>query len=144
MIKKIITYTMLLLFVASTTSLPVTITMCRMTGNVQGKACAMMNHFMTRNSETCSGRSTGNPGNMNLTSNSNCCTTKTIDNSIKDNYITHESKIKIRYAFNYIHINPNATLLHGHYNPSAALSNNLPPGIPLSNRLYLSNSILLI
>ncbi len=144
MAKKILTYTMLMLFVASTTSLPLSIKMCKMQGSVKGKICGMMNHIMSADSKECLDRGKGKPVELKITSDSNCCTTKTIDNSIKDNYITHESNSTILPVHKYIYADSNRFSSFDSNEIAAAILNGSPPGLFSLNTLYLSNSVLLI
>lgn len=145
MTKKIITYAILILFVASTASLPLSIKMCKMKDNVMGQLCMMMDHILNPNSNICTGQENKSTVGFKIISNSDCCTTKIIDNSIKDNFITHETNNTIRPpVYKYIHHNFNQNPSSDFYKLASAFVSSSPPGLIPHNELYLTNSVLLI
>ncbi len=139
MVKKIVTYILLILFVASTTSIPMTETMCKMKGNFIGINCPMMNKYM----KTCESKKSNHSG-TNIYSNNNCCTTKTIDNSIKDSYVIHDKKIGFTHHSQFIHHTVQLPEFYGDTLKNEIVFFETSPASPHRDALFITNSSLLI
>lgn len=134
--KKIFNIVLLLIFFISTTGLPITVYLCN--SNMETN-CETMNR-----DEMTSCKTQTSASNYSYKSNSKCCQVKVIDQSIKDNFISANSELKINLHASHFQLHLNSINI---YNPSNGIISQLtdpsPPGLN-SNHLYLNNSILLI
>lgn len=134
MTKRIIILTFCMLFLVSTTGLPITIHFCRMLSSVSvNKKCSMCG--MERKQEnSAQGTSIKKPM-------SSCCHTETFNNNVKDNFLSFNTEMNF-HSFSVMMICP-VECSFCSYISSTQFTNTSPPGL-LSNNLYLFNSILLI
>ena len=144
MIKKITTYTLLFLFIASTTSIPLSETMCKMKGNFIGLYCPMMNHLMNKNTNSCGDTENNHSHHLSINSNQSCCSTRTIDNNIKDNYVIHDRKINIHPVFQFVHSDFYQQPLQLSFLLSKVTFKSAPPDIGRLTDLFITNSVFLI
>lgn len=144
MIKRITTYILLMLFVVSTTSFPMNETMCKMKGNFIGLSCPMMNHSMNKNSKSCEGQENSCSGNSSINSNNSCCTTRMIDNSIKDIYLVHDNKINIHQDYQLIRSVFCLPALYRNYLQAEIVFNDTSPETMPQSDLFITNSVFLI
>jgi hypothetical protein len=134
MIKRIVILSFCMLFLVSTTGLPITIHFCKMLSSVSvNKNCSMCG--MDRKHEnTSQGTSIKKPM-------SSCCHTETFDNNVKDNFLSFSIEMNV-------HIISTAMICPAEcsfcsFIGSIQFTDTSPPGL-ISNNLYLFNSILLI
>ena len=134
MTKRIIILSFCMLFLVSTTGLPLTIHFCKMKSSVSvNKKCGMcmMEGKHSKSSDVTSlRRAMGN-----------CCHTETFDNNVKDNFLSFNTGLNI-------HSESFAMICPVDYSfcsiiSSIQFTDTSPPRL-LSNNLYLFNSILLI
>ena len=134
MTKRIIILTFSILFLVSTTGLPLTIHFCKMqkSGTVN-KKCAMC--MAEQNSDK-----THNDLSVKRALGS-CCQTVTFNNNIKDNFLSLKTELNL-HSFSFILVFTSdcpASLV----NKTVCYTDSSPPP-EQNNNLYLLNSILLI
>jgi hypothetical protein len=134
MTKRIIILSFCMLFLVSTTGLPLTIHFCKMKSSSNGnKKCGMcmMEGKHSKSSDVTSLRRAM----------SNCCHTETFDNNVKDNFLSFSTELNVHalcvemicpvdYSF--------CSIIS-----STQFTDTSPPRL-LSNNIYLFNSLLLI
>ena len=134
MTKRIIILSFCMLFLVSTTGLPLTIHFCKMKSSSNGnKKCGMcmMEGKHSKSSDAISlSRAMGN-----------CCHTETFDNNVKDNFLSFTTELNI-HSLSAVMISP-VDYSFCSYITSVQFTDTSPPRL-LSNNLYLFNSILLI
>ena len=139
MIKKISILSLILFFFVSTTGLPVSIHLCKMEETTEAKECLM--HSKPVKTFCCD---EGNDYDVSIASkNPNCCETKTIDNSIVDEYLIQNPEIKSDLTGTHILLN------NGIYNYKSIISRffgimDISPPMVIGNHLYLIDSSFLI
>ena len=134
MTKRIIILSFCMLFLVSTTGLPLTVHFCKMKSTSNGKkmcGMCMMEGKHSKSSDAISlRRAMGN-----------CCHTETFDNNVKDNFLSFNTELNVQvlslemicpvdYSF--------CPIIS-----SIQFTDTSPPRL-LTNNLYLINSILLI
>ncbi len=141
MIKKIFISSLLILFFVSTTSLPVTIHFCRIQKDMKSAKTCRLHHNSQMTALKCS---FDNSGTQQITSDKSCCLIKTIDNSIKDRFVSSQPEKNITSPI-VIGIVPELLI-----NNSYILNQNIleyadtsPPNFG-NGSLYLLNSVLII
>lgn len=139
-INKKILFTVLFLFTLSNTGLPVIFHVCNMMNEVTLESCGMceakldeMRHSHEEHSSLKIGRDA-----------SDCCSYKTVEKSIKDNFISAVSGNMVVNAVDNIApiVESDIDLSCSHEN-LFEISDGSPPG-QSDNHIYLTNSILLI
>ena len=135
--KKILILSLVTVFFVSTTSLPVTEHLCKMTQTVKTCNCSMMKHCMM-------GCKSHSDKNVNLLSlKNNCCSTKTIDTKVKDEYLSQQKTNNNVQTLAVVLIsNPFEGIEK--LNLNKKYFQDFSPPLLTSNNLYLSNSVLLI
>ena len=134
MLKRITILSFCLLFLVSTTGLPLTIHFCKM----------KKTSYINKNCEMC-----GMDVNTGQTSDQvsvkralgSCCHTSTFDNNVKDNFLSFKTELNYQ-SFSLLMVCPvlcQISLLSN----TVSFNNTSPPPL-LNNNLYLANSILLI
>src|ERR1035437_3957847 len=134
MAKRIIILSFCMLFLVSTTGLPLTIHFCKMKGSASvNKKCGMCMNASKhgKTSEVISLRRDV----------SNCCHIETLDNNLKDNFLSFNTEMNF-HSLSVIMICPVDCPFCSHIS-SIQFTDTSPPRL-LSNNLYLFNSILLI
>jgi len=125
-------------FFVSTTSLPVTVHICRMAKESKVCNCAKMGHCMMNcNIHTHSFSHKASVKN-------NCCTTKTIDTSVKAEYLSQQSDISgnSHQLIAVITLNPFDSIEK--IIPLKEYFPGISPPLIIGNNLFLTNSVLLI
>jgi len=134
MLRRIVILSFCLLFLVSTTGLPLTIHFCKMTKKtIINSSCNMCGMDMSAS------KSTDIPSVRRALG--SCCSTSTFDNNVKDNFLSFQKE------FNYTSVSlliicP-AVCPINLYGNTISFNDTSPPG-QLSSNLYLVNSILLI
>ena len=134
MTKRIIILSFCMLFLVSTTGLPLTVHFCKMKSSSSGnKKCGMcmMEGKHSKSSDVISLRRAM----------SSCCHTETFDNNVKDNFLSFTTEMNIHLHFAAM-ISP-VDYSFCSYISAVQFTDTSPPRL-LSNNLYLFNSILLI
>jgi hypothetical protein len=134
MTKRIIILSFCMLFLVSTTGLPLTIHFCKMKSSSNGnKKCGMcmMEGKHSKSSDVISLRR-----DM-----SSCCHTETFDNNVKDNFLSFGTELNVHAL--YVEMICPVDYSFCSYISSVQFTDTSPPRL-LSNNLYLFNSILLI
>jgi hypothetical protein len=134
MTKRIIILSFCMLFLVSTTGLPLTVHFCRMKSSVSvNKNCGMC---------MMSGKHSKSSGAISLRrAMGNCCHTETFDNNVKDNFLSFNTGLNIS-SISFEMICP-VDCSFCSFICSTQFTDTSPPRL-LSNNLYLFNSILLI
>jgi hypothetical protein len=136
--KKIfISFLTLVLFV-STTSLPVTIHLCKMAQTTKTCSCGMMKHCKM----ACKNNTIKNFNKLSLKS--NCCSTKTVDTSLKDEYLTQKNNGNDNFQTSVVILINNPFENIEQFNINKKYFHNFSPPLLTTNNLYLNNSVLLI
>lgn len=134
MTKRIIILTFCMLFLVSTTGLPLTIHFCKMKASASvNKKCSMC-MMDAKHSKTPDGTSLKRAIGQ-------CCHTETFDNNVKDNFLSLSNEVNFN-SLSVIMICP-VECSFCSYVSSIQFNDTSPPRL-LSNNLYLFNSILLI
>jgi hypothetical protein len=136
--RKILISTLTLLFIVSTTGLPVTISLCKMAETGKTDQCMMHNKPVKsdcceENSESPFMTSFENPG---------CCQTEFVYKKIEDEFLfnkTEVTPVSSEYILQPIVLSPTADF---YYNESFYYDSS-PPFL-INPELYISNSVLLI
>ena len=137
--KKISILTLSLLFLTSTTGLPLTIHLCRMMQNTDTDECIMHNEPVK---SSCCEEDVDNKVFFS-SSNPNCCETKTIDNSIVDNYLVQKLEIKSVLTVAPLFLNSDIYNYKSTTNKFLGITDTSPPLLQ-NNHLYIAYSSLLI
>ena len=134
MTKRIIILSFCMLFLVSTTGLPLTIHFCKMKGSASvNKTCGMCMNS-SKHAKTSEGTSISRDM-------SNCCHTESFNNNVKDNFLFFNNEMSF-YSLGVTMICPVDCPFCSHLS-SIQFNDTSPPRL-LSNNLYLFNSILLI
>ena len=132
--RKFSILTLALLFFTANTALPFTMHICQMKD--MKDACA---HMIPKKDSCCEEE---NEGEAYLSkAYDQCCLSKIIDPSLKENYIGSKTGLAQKIEFVILHINANTSLLN--FTVSNIYSDISPPPIS-TNNIYLINSNLLI
>lgn len=137
--RKIAILIVSFLFFASTTGLPITIHLCKMVEPIGTEECSL--HYNPVKSSCCDEKNNGVI--FNSVPNPNCCVTKTIDNSIADNYLAQKIEINSDLTFTSLILNNDLYNYKSFTNKFFGYSDTSPPSLN-NNYLYLTNSSLLI
>jgi hypothetical protein len=143
MARKFYISLLALIFFISTTSLPVSVHLCRMMGQSNAKTCHMCTAKKAAAVKMCHTKKTTETVVIKRTG-SSCCSTKLIDSSVKDNYIGNAAGIKDLTPLKYLSpvIIPSDVIAISTAN---TVSDNIhSPPLINSNPVYLINSIFLI
>jgi len=136
--KKISILTLSFLFFVSTTGLPLVLHYCEMMEAVSFEVCEM--HYVKPVQTGCC--DTGSNADVFFTSEyDECCSTKLIDSSVKDDFVVSKTEItKIQL--------PVVLLIENNFNSGKTISDKFytdtSPPLLADNHIYLSNSVLLI
>jgi hypothetical protein len=134
MTKRIIILSFCMLFLVSTTGLPLTIHFCKMKSSSSiNKKCGMC---MNESKQCKTSEDTSLKRAM-----STCCHTETLDNNLKDNFLSFNTEMNF-HSLGVTMICPVDCPFCSHIS-SIQFTDTSPPRL-LSNNLYLFNSILLI
>jgi len=134
MTKRIIILSFCMLFLVSTTGLPLTIHFCKMKSSTSvNKKCGMCMN-VSRHAKTSEGASITRDM-------STCCHTETLDNNLKDNFLSFNTEMNF-HSLGVTMICP-VDYSFCSYITSVQFTDTSPPRL-LSNNLYLFNSLLLI
>ncbi|MFZ1289767.1 MAG: hypothetical protein WAR79_06740 [Melioribacteraceae bacterium] len=138
MIRKIITYYLLSIFLLSTIGVPVTIHYCQMMNSVSFQVCEMCENSTA---DCCKNEDT----NVSIFSQEkvNCCTAKFIVEPLSEKYISAFTEIQKLDEKSFVNILPLEILISQNITNTSFAADNSPPDT-YSNSLYLNNSILLI
>jgi hypothetical protein len=137
--RKIFILTLTFLFFVSTTGLPLVLHYCEMMESVSFEICEMHNN-QAAETPCCESEKTAE---IYFTSGyDNCCSTKLVDSSVKDNFVVSKSEIISKIQL------PVVLVINLTSHLSLFSSNNIftdasPPPL-IDNHLYLTHSILLI
>ncbi|MDR3665493.1 MAG: hypothetical protein P4L35_01500 [Ignavibacteriaceae bacterium] len=134
MTKRIIILSFCILFLVSTTGLPLTIHICKMMGTVS------VNTKCTMCKGSCQHSKSSEITGLRLAM-GNCCHTETFDKKVKDNFLSFDTEMNF-HSSGVVMICP-VDCSFCSYLSSVPYADTSPPGL-LSNNLYLFNSILLI
>jgi hypothetical protein len=137
--KKIFILSLAALLFVSTTSLPVSVHLCRMAKTTKTCTCKMMKNCKMHCGLNNSNKTTGIHPVKN-----NCCSTKTIDTSLKIEYLSQQNNTNdnIQTLVVILTNNPFESILQLRLNKK--YYQNVSPPLLTSNNLYLNNSVLLI
>lgn len=134
MTKRIIILSFCMLFLVSTTGLPLTIRFCKMkSASSSNKKCGMCMMESKHSKST--------EGTILKRAMGNCCHTETLDNNLKDNFLSFSTEMNF-HSLSVLMICPVESSFCSHIS-SIQFTDTSPPRL-LSNNLYLFNSILLI
>ena len=142
--RKISILTLVLLFFASTTGLPITLHLCKMMEMEIMTECSMCNSSKDKIQMPCCTEEMEREKNVITDSNDPCCELSIIDNKLSDKFFF--SKHKSYEEFRLISIlveNSNLYQNNFSFSTSNKLINESPPGL-LTNHLYLDLSVLII
>ena len=143
MIKKISILSLLLLFFVSTTSLPFTIHFCKMQKEMKDNMCRMEMNQSSSSGMTCSGINNNDDGTQQVKQ-FPCCGTKTLDLSIKDQFLNNRSDSpQFVHLLAVISLSNSIIVLEG-LNNSGYSNIDISPPPRYDNNLYLNFSLLLI
>ena len=136
--KKIFILSLVIVFFVSTTSLPITVHLCRMAQKATTSNCNMMGHCKI----SCKNQSVKEAHLLQI--NNNCCSTKTIDTSVKDEYLSQKNgnSDNIQSLVFVLTNNPFESIEQ--LNSNKKYFQDFSPPLLTNNTLYLSNSVLLI
>lgn len=132
--RKISILTLALLFFTANTALPFTLHICQMMDTTE--ACG---HMMPKKDLCC--EEENNADVYFSKAYAQCCLSKIIDPSLKENYIGSKTELAQKIEIVILHISANTSLLN--FTASNIYSDISPPPISTDN-IYLINSILLI
>lgn len=135
--KKIFILTLTLVFVVSTTGLPLIIHYCKMMETASLQACEMHSKE-NKKSSCCEEENTSDLFYTKLID--ECCSDILVDHAVKETFITSNTEInKPAYLYTFAHVIIDFT---SDYKSCFKVDTSPPP--LLSNKIYLTNSILLI
>ena len=143
MLKKVFILSLLALFFVSTTSLPFTIHFCKMQEKMNDNMCRMEMNHPASSDMTCPGIN-NHDDNIQNVKQFPCCGTKTVDLSIKDQFLNNRSD-----SPQFVHLLSVISLANFIVVPEG-LDNSTYSNIDISppprygNNLYLNFSLLLI
>jgi hypothetical protein len=136
--RKILISTLTLLFLVSTTGLPVTISLCKMAEDEETDQCVM--HHKPVESSCCAEETF--EYQITLSDYSGCCEVKFVYNKVDDEFIYNKTEISFsssEYILQPIALSPT---VHFYYNESFYCDSS-PPFL-INPELHITNSILLI
>lgn len=140
-LKRILILTLTLLFVVSTTGLPVTINLCKMANEVNTDEC-MMHHKPVKSH--CCGMKTSATGLIVSSVVPDCCETEFIYNKVEDEFVTNKTDVNFfsssQILFQSVNVIPSA--IDFSFNESYYCDSS-PPFL-INSDLNITNSILLI
>ena len=140
--KKIYISLLSLVFFLSTTSLPMTIHLCKMMNTTDTKACAMCTSAPVKKS--CCETDVKGDVSIKRDNSSDCCSTQLIDATVKDNFLSSKTE---NQDLNPVKFAPVIILPVEFFTCSKLFSyidiDTSPPNLQ-TNKLYLINSIFLI
>lgn len=142
MIKKISISTLLLLFLVSTTGLPLTIHLCKMGSNEVSQTCTIHNEMNKKMHQSCNQDQEEN--SYFSVEKGSCCKVELVNKSISDKFLQTDNQ-KHNLKLNFIPIinmdlSANNNLRVNSFN---YFNDSSPPAL-INNHIYLGNSILLI
>ena len=142
--RKISILTLVLLFFASTTGLPITLHLCKMMEMEKMSDCTMCNSSKDEIQMPCCTGEMEKVSNVITDFNDPCCKLSIIDNKLSDKffYSKHKSKEEFR-LISILVKNSNLNQNNFSFSTSNKLINESPPGL-LTNHLYLDLSVLII
>lgn len=135
--RKILILSLTLVFVVSTTGLPLILHYCKMMETTSLQACEM--HTKEIKKSSCCEEEEKDEIYFSKTIDK-CCTDFLVDHSVKETFITTKTEVNISlYLYTFIPVDFNLTSNH-QINQKTDTS----PTLLSSNKIYLTNSILLI
>ncbi len=141
--KKISILSLIFIFVVSSTSLPIAVYYCNMTHIYTFGKCAMEMPSENPDAGTCTQVRINDGSNSSF--NNDCCTVKTIDSSIKDNYIiSNPDTYSNLHVIAVFAVPVLSNIYNSVSNNSIQIYYNSSPPIYSESPLYITNSILLI
>jgi hypothetical protein len=136
--KKILILSLISVFFVSTTSLPVTVHLCRMAQTTKTCKCGKMGHCMMN----C--KIHPDKFSNQVTVKNNCCTTKTIDTSVRSEYLSQKDDNNSNAKTFVVILTSSPDESSEHFLSDKKYFQDFSPPLYLSNNLYLNNSVLLI
>ena len=142
--RKIIISFFLVIFIASTTGLPFTVTFCTLGKDVPLSDMCPMCSMERGRLDLCSAKELTNSSTNTSKIKSICCEQKTFDYSVKDKFVsssTESEKVIQLFVLSDVNLNPQEILLI--QNPVKFLCGKSPPLFE-NNHIYKDNSVFLI
>lgn len=136
--KKIFILYLVTVFFVSTTSLPITVHFCKMTKTSAACKCSTMGNCKM----SCKNQSVKEAHLPHIKN--NCCSTKTIDTTLKDEYLSQQNSNNHNFQPLVFVLTNNPFESISKLNSNKKYFQDFSPPLLTNNTLYLNNSVFLI
>ena len=142
--RKISILTLILLLIASTTGLPITLHLCKMMEMEKMTECPMCESSKEKMQMPCCDQEMDKPETVITNFNDQCCELTVIDKKLSDKFFLAEYNSKEEFSIVSILVEDNCDNQNNFsFSTLNKFINESPPGL-ITNNLYLNLSVLLI